>query len=155
MVGATRVQKLAADVEVALATGRAGEIRERVEQLQFALAALTEGLRERLQSLRTPVGEPAVAPHSAELEATLEELDALLAKGDFAAGARYRDAAFAVNRYVRRTLKIDGPLETRGAIKGFFPVSGRYGTYQYLNWACKFFVDANMLELKVRQDKKV
>jgi hypothetical protein len=67
---------------------------------------------------------------------------------------RYRDAAFAVNRYVRRTMKTDGPLETRGAIKGSFPVSGRYGAYQYLNWACKFFVDSNMLELKVRQDDK-
>jgi hypothetical protein len=68
---------------------------------------------------------------------------------------RYRDAAFAVNRYVRRTMKIDGPLETRGAIKGSFPISGQYGAYQYLNWACKFFVDANMLELKIRQGDKV
>jgi hypothetical protein len=67
---------------------------------------------------------------------------------------RYRDAAFAVNRYVRRTMKTDGPLETRGAIKGSFPISGRYGAYQYLNWACKFFVDANILELKIRQHDK-
>jgi hypothetical protein len=64
--------------------------------------------------------------------------------------ARYRDAAFAANRYVRRTMKIDGPSETRGAIKGSFPISGKYGAYQYLNWACKFFVDSNMLELEVR-----
>jgi hypothetical protein len=63
---------------------------------------------------------------------------------------RYRDAAFAVNRYVRRTMKADGPPETRGAIKGSFPVSGRYGQYQYPNWACKFFIDANMLENEVR-----
>jgi hypothetical protein len=66
----------------------------------------------------------------------------------------YRDAAFAVNRYVRRTMKTDGPLETRGGIKGSFPVSGRYGAYQYLNWACKFFVDANILELTIRQHDK-
>ncbi len=64
---------------------------------------------------------------------------------------RYRDAAYAANRYVRRTMKIDGPLETRGAIKGSFPVSGEYGAYQYLNWACKFFIDANMLEREIRQ----
>lgn len=63
---------------------------------------------------------------------------------------RYRDAAFAVNRYVRRTMKTDGPPETRGAIKGSFPVSGGYGRYQYLNWACKFFIDSNILEKKVR-----
>jgi uncharacterized protein YyaL (SSP411 family) len=63
---------------------------------------------------------------------------------------RYRDAAFAVNRYVRRTIKTDGQPETRGAVKGSFPISGEYGRYQYLNWACKFFADANMLEKEIR-----
>jgi Squalene-hopene cyclase C-terminal domain len=64
---------------------------------------------------------------------------------------RYRDAAYDANGYVRRTMKVDGPPETHGAIKGSFPVNGQYGTYQYLNWACKFFVDVNMLERTVRQ----
>jgi hypothetical protein len=64
---------------------------------------------------------------------------------------RYRDAAYAANGYVRRTMKAEGPPETRGAIKGAFPVNGRYGAYQYLSWACKFFVDSNMLEHAVRQ----
>jgi uncharacterized protein YyaL (SSP411 family) len=59
---------------------------------------------------------------------------------------RYRTAAAAANRYVRRTVKVTGPLETRGAVKGSFPVWGEYGQYQYLNWACKFGIDANMLE---------
>ena len=63
---------------------------------------------------------------------------------------RYRDAAYAVNCYVRRTMKAAGPSETRGAIKGSFPVGGGYGTYEYLSWACKFFLDSNMLEQKVR-----
>jgi hypothetical protein len=63
---------------------------------------------------------------------------------------RYRDAAFAATRYVRRTVKIAGPPEIRGAVKGSFPIYGRYRAYEYLNWACKFFVDANMLELTVR-----
>jgi Squalene-hopene cyclase C-terminal domain len=64
---------------------------------------------------------------------------------------RYRDAAYAANGYVRRTIKVEGPPETRGAIKGSFPVNGQYGAYQYLNWACKFFVDSNALERTVRQ----
>jgi Squalene-hopene cyclase C-terminal domain len=63
----------------------------------------------------------------------------------------YRDAAFAVNRYVRRTMRSDGPPEIRGAIKGSFPIYGDYGPYQYLNWACKFFIDSNLLEKNVRQ----
>lgn len=64
---------------------------------------------------------------------------------------RYRDSAYAVNKYVRRTMKVDGPQETRGGIKGSFPVYGAYGTYEYLNWACKFFVDANILEKEIRR----
>jgi hypothetical protein len=64
---------------------------------------------------------------------------------------RYRDAGFAANRFVRLTQRCDGPPETRGAIKGSMPVDGAYLPYQYLNWACKFFVDSHLLELSVRQ----
>lgn len=64
---------------------------------------------------------------------------------------RYRDAAYAANRYVRHTIRIDGPPEIRGAIKGSFPISGRYCRYQYINWAAKFCIDANMLERVVRE----
>jgi hypothetical protein len=67
---------------------------------------------------------------------------------------RYRDAAYAVNRYVRRTMKVDGPPETRGAVKGSLPVSGGYGAYEYLSWACKFSVDANMFEKTVRESER-
>jgi hypothetical protein len=66
---------------------------------------------------------------------------------------RYRDTAFAANRYVRRTTRIDCPLDTRGAIKGSFPIYSPYGMYQYPNWACKFFVDANMLERMVHRQE--
>jgi|1185.fasta_scaffold00033_2 hypothetical protein len=63
--------------------------------------------------------------------------------------ARYRSAATAVNRFVRRTMHVDGSPDARGGIKGSFPVSGGYGTYEYLAWACKFFIDANLLEQEV------
>ena len=65
---------------------------------------------------------------------------------------RFREAALAANRYVRRTVRLDGPLETRGAVKGSFPVSGDYVRYQYPNWACKFFIDANSLEKTICQE---
>jgi hypothetical protein len=65
--------------------------------------------------------------------------------------AKYLNAASIANQYVRRTVKANGAAETRGAVKGSFPVDGGYGTYQYLNWACKFFVDSNMLERKIRE----
>jgi hypothetical protein len=64
---------------------------------------------------------------------------------------RYRDAAFASNQYVRRTIRVEGDPDLCGAVKGSFPVNGDYGTYEFLNWACKFVVDANMLEACVRE----
>jgi len=63
---------------------------------------------------------------------------------------RYRQAGTAVTRYVRRTMRVDGNPESRGGIKGSFPVSGDYGRFEYLAWACKFFVDANLLERSLR-----
>jgi hypothetical protein len=64
---------------------------------------------------------------------------------------RCRDAAYAANQYVRRTVATEGMPGVRGGVKGSFPVDGQYGTYQYLNWACKFFIDANLLEAEVRR----
>ena len=64
---------------------------------------------------------------------------------------RFRAAGFAANAYVRRTLNVDGPPEKRGGVRGSFPVDGAYGTYQYLNWACKFFVDAQLFEWALRR----
>ncbi|MCI0401964.1 MAG: hypothetical protein L0212_00390 [Acidobacteria bacterium] len=66
---------------------------------------------------------------------------------------RYRNAAFAANRYVRRTVKVDGPEDIRGAVKGSFPINGEYGHYEYLNWAAKFTIDSNLLEKTVREEK--
>lgn len=60
--------------------------------------------------------------------------------------ARYREAGLAANRYVRRTIRTDGPLGIRGGVKGSFPVDGDYGQYEYLNWAAKFCVDSNTAE---------
>jgi hypothetical protein len=61
----------------------------------------------------------------------------------------YLDAACRANRYVRRTVNVNGPLDIRGGVKGSFPVDGTYNAYQYLNWACKFMIDANLLERAV------
>ena len=60
---------------------------------------------------------------------------------------RYRDAALRANRFLRRTVATEGPPDMRGALKGSFPLYGDYCRYQYPNWATKFLIDANMLEL--------
>ena len=46
---------------------------------------------------------------------------------------------------------MDGNPNVRGAIKGSFPVDGGYNKYCYLNWACKFFIDSNLLEMSIRE----
>jgi hypothetical protein len=63
----------------------------------------------------------------------------------------YRDSAYGLNRAVRRTLRVDDPDETRGALKGSFPVDGDYGKFEYLNWATKFAVDSYTLERQIRE----
>jgi rhamnogalacturonyl hydrolase YesR len=63
--------------------------------------------------------------------------------------ARYLDAARAANAWVRSTIRVDGREDTRGGVKGSFPIWGTYGQYEYLNWAAKFLIDANTLEAAV------
>lgn len=50
--------------------------------------------------------------------------------------------ARAMNRYVRQTIRIEGPEGIRGGVKGSFPTSGDYGPFRYLNWAAKFTIDS-------------
>lgn len=65
---------------------------------------------------------------------------------------RYRDAAFAANKFVRRTVKLDGSPETRGSVKGSFPVDGDYCAYEYPNWAAKFLIDSLLIEEALRKE---
>jgi len=60
---------------------------------------------------------------------------------------RYLKAACKGNAFVRRSVRLDGPPGVRGGVKGAFPVNGYYGAFQYLNWAAKFTIDANVKEL--------
>lgn len=59
----------------------------------------------------------------------------------------FLDAAKRANRYVRSTIHLTGQQGVRGGVKGAFPVHGTYNEYQFLNWACKFMIDANQMEL--------
>ena len=66
---------------------------------------------------------------------------------DFTGETRYRDAARVANRFLRRTVRLDGPPQTRGGIKGSFPIDGDYAPYEYLSWAAKFCADSLMQEM--------
>ena len=63
--------------------------------------------------------------------------------------ARFLNAAFSANRFVRRTVSFDVPPEMAGGVKGSFPLDGEYSKYEYPNWAAKFLVDSLMLETDI------
>lgn len=58
----------------------------------------------------------------------------------------WRKAAERLTGELKRLQRLDGNPNTRGALKGAFPVYGEYGRYEYLNWATKFLADALMQE---------
>jgi squalene-hopene cyclase-like protein len=58
----------------------------------------------------------------------------------------FGEAARRTNAYLRSRVRVQGEPEVRGGVKGSFPVDGEYGKFEYLSWACKFFIDANILE---------
>ena len=65
---------------------------------------------------------------------------------------KYLTAAKLLNKFVRRTVKVRGDDFQCGGVKGSFPVSGEYGHYQFLNWAVKFTIDANLLESDIADE---
>ena len=61
---------------------------------------------------------------------------------------KYFEAGLRLNRYLMGTQDLtSGNVGIRGGIKGSCPIWEDYGTYEYLNWAAKFFADALMLEM--------
>lgn len=62
---------------------------------------------------------------------------------------KYFEQGKKLTSFVRRTIRLDGSEGQLGGIKGSYPVDGEYGTWQYLNWAAKFFVDVNLLEMDI------
>lgn len=72
----------------------------------------------------------------------------------YTGNGRYRHAAFAANAFVRRTVALIGDPNVQGAVRGSWPIDGDYGRFEYLNWAAKFFIDANLLERDVRMAER-
>jgi len=60
---------------------------------------------------------------------------------------RYLDAGRRANTFVRRTVRVSGAPELRGGVRGAYPVDGAYQRYRYINWAAKFCIDSNLLEV--------
>jgi uncharacterized protein YyaL (SSP411 family) len=62
---------------------------------------------------------------------------------------RYAAAATRMTRYLGSTQNsTSSDPGIRGGIAGSKPIWQEYGTYEYLNWAAKFYADALMLQLR-------
>jgi len=61
----------------------------------------------------------------------------------------YLDAGRRANRYVRRTVRLEGPPDLVGGLQGSFPIDGGYGRWSLLNWVPKFAVDSLVLEAEL------
>ncbi len=66
---------------------------------------------------------------------------------DATGDARLADAMRRANSFVRRTIATQGTSGEIGGIAGSFPIDGAYGKWEFLNWAAKFTVDAQLQEL--------
>ncbi len=66
---------------------------------------------------------------------------------------QYLRAGRLANGFVRRTVLLEGPEQAVGAVQGSYPISGLYGQWEYLNWACKFMLDSLWLEKQVEQGR--
>jgi hypothetical protein len=67
---------------------------------------------------------------------------------------RFANAARLAIDYVRCRHEVHhGTRATRGGIAGAFPIDAPYGRLQFVNWAAKFFVDALLLEERLKPNE--
>jgi hypothetical protein len=70
-------------------------------------------------------------------------------------GMEFLEGAEKALKYVCSTQNVKTEdLNTRGGIKGSYPIDGQYGKFEYLNWAAKFFSDA-VMEYQKTSDKQL
>jgi hypothetical protein len=71
----------------------------------------------------------------------------LMFLGQKAGNARHQALARKLNQFVRRTMLVAGDANLVGGVRGSFPINGGYCPFAFPNWAAKFTLDANQLEL--------
>lgn len=83
------------------------------------------------------------------LSGSVQIASCLLLLNDISPNADFVTAALKATTYVRKTIKIAAGREYSGGIQGSFPVQGGYGHYQQLNWAAKFYIDAQISVMRL------
>jgi uncharacterized protein YyaL (SSP411 family) len=68
---------------------------------------------------------------------------------------KYVPAVAAANRFLQRVQWMNtGNPGLDGGISGSFPLHGRYGRFEVLNWAVKFFADSLMFEAAIARGER-
>lgn len=129
-------------LEAHLLSGRADLLQAAIRTADSLLPAVgPDGyLAGRLDRAFKPAVDYVCLTGSVQIAHCLFLLHRLTGEG------RYLETGRRLTAFVRRTVRFDGSLDTVGGIKGSFPVDGDYGKWEYLNWAAKFCIDANLLE---------
>jgi len=66
----------------------------------------------------------------------------------------YFQSVYKINNYLKSLQNIETEdRNIHGAVKGSFPIWGRYMIFRYPNWAVKFFIDALLHEEKILNRK--
>jgi len=68
---------------------------------------------------------------------------------------RYLQALSKANRFTQSVQWLGtGNPGLDGGVSGAFPLHGRYGRFEVLNWAVKFFADSLMFEAAIRAERE-
>jgi hypothetical protein len=128
-----------------LSSGRADLLQAAIRTGTGLLGAIGPGgyMAGRLDRNFAPAANYACVTGSAQIAHCFFLLYRLTGDG------RYLAAGQKLTAFVRRTVRLEGRDGRVGGVKGSFPVDGAYGQWQYLNWAAKFCIDANVLEVEL------
>ncbi|AAZ25057.1 prenyltransferase/squalene oxidase repeat-containing protein [Colwellia psychrerythraea] len=84
------------------------------------------------------------------LTGSVQIASCLLLLNDVSPNPEFVKAALQAITFVRKTIKIEEDKAYSGGVQGSYPVQGGYGRYQQLNWAAKFYIDAQLLALEIK-----
>lgn len=84
------------------------------------------------------------------LTGSVQIASCLLLLNEVSPNPEFVKAALKAITFVRKTIKIEEDKDYSGGVQGSYPVQGGYGRYQQLNWATKFYIDAQLLALEIK-----
>lgn len=129
-------------LEVGVALGRDDHVARALAMADALAAAQNDdgSLSANFSPRWRPLSDWSCMTGNAQMALNWYRLAKVTGRTDLQAHAR------AANRFNMRLQVLDGPPETRGAVKGSHPIGEDYMTWRYPNWATKFFMDALMFE---------